>query len=321
MSHVVVSGANGFVGRVLCRALLDAGHRVTGLVRRGGGCVEGVTEWIDSSTDYADVAKAWLAGLNTDCVVHLAARVHVMSDRSANPDAAFRATNVDGTLRLAAAARQHGVQRFVFVSSIKAVAERDGGQPLRENDPPRPEDAYGRSKRAAEDALALFGSDAGLDVVVARPPLVYGPQVRANFLRLMDAVWRGIPLPLGAVEARRSMVYVGNLVDALVHCATDPRAAHQCFHVADSSTLTVAELVRSLARHLGRPSRLLPVPAQWLGAVGRVTGRSEQVDRLIGSLQVDTSRIREVLGWQPPFSTDDGLLATANWYRSTHQVP
>ncbi|AXE99335.1 UDP-glucose 4-epimerase family protein [Paraburkholderia hospita] len=318
MSHVVVSGANGFVGRALCRALLDAGHRVTGLVRRSGSCVDGVTEWVNASNDYSGIAHNWPADLKADCVVHLAARVHVMHDTAADPDAAFRATNVDGTLRLAAAARQHGVPRFVFVSSIKAAAEQDRGQSLRENAPPRPEDAYGRSKRAAEDALTRLGDDTGLEIVIVRPPLVYGPQVRANFLRLMDAVWRGVPLPLGGAHARRSMVYVGNLADALVHCATDPRAARQCFHVADSDAPTVAELVRALGRHLGKPARLLPVPAAWLRVAGRLTGRSAQVDRLIGSLQVDTSHIRDVLGWQPPFSTDEGLAATADWYRSTH---
>ncbi|MEM5440036.1 SDR family oxidoreductase [Paraburkholderia diazotrophica] len=318
MSHILVSGANGFVGRALCRALIDAGHRVTGLVRRAGGCVDGTTEWIDSSPDYAGVGGAWSADLNVDCVVHLAARVHVMNDQAADPDAAFRATNVDGTLRLAAAAQQHGVRRFVFVSSIKAVAERDNGWPLREDDPARPEDGYGRSKRAAEDNLLRFGEETGLDVVIVRPPLVYGPHVRANFLRLMDAVWRGVPLPLGAVQARRSMIYVGNLADALMRCATDPYAARQCFHVADASAPTVAELSRALAHHLGRPSRMLPVPAGWLRAVGRLTGRSGQVDRLIGSLLVDTTHIREVLGWRAPFSTDEGLSATAAWYRSTH---
>ncbi|MCO4876545.1 SDR family oxidoreductase [Paraburkholderia caribensis] len=318
MSHVVVSGANGFVGRVLCRALLDAGHRVTGLVRRSGGCIDGVTEWVDSSTDYNGITHNWPAGLKADCVVHLAARVHVMHDTATDPDAAFRATNVEGTLRLAVASQQHGVPRFVFVSSIKAVAEGDGGVPLRENAPPRPEDAYGRSKRAAEDALTRLGDDTGLEIMIVRPPLVYGPQVRANFLRLMDAVWRGVPLPLGGADARRSMVYVGNLADALVHCATDPRAARQCFHVADNDAPTVAELVRALGRHLGKPARLLPVPAAWLRMAGRLTGRSAQVDRLIGSLQVDTSHIRDVLGWQPPFSTDEGLAATADWYRSTH---
>jgi nucleoside-diphosphate-sugar epimerase len=318
MSHVVVSGANGFVGRALCRVLVEAGHTVAGLVRRPGGCVDGVTEWVYSGEDFGEIAQSWPTGLKCDCVVHLAARVHVMNDNAPDPEAAFRATNVEGTLRLSAAAQQHGARRFLFLSSIKAVAERDNGKPLCESDAPSPEDAYGRSKREAEDALVRFGDATGLDVVVVRPPLVYGPQVRANFLRLMDAVWQGVPLPIGAIGARRSLVYVGNLADALMRCAFDPQATRGCFHVADANAPTVAELARSLAFHLGKPSRLLPVPASWLGVAGRLTGRSEQVSRLIGSLRVETAHIRDVLGWQPPFSMDDGLAATADWYRLTH---
>jgi UDP-glucose 4-epimerase len=157
-----------------------------------------------------------------------------------------------------------------------------------------------------------------LDIVIVRPPLVYGPEVRANFLRLMDAVWKGVPLPLGSVIARRSLVYVDNLADALARCATDPRAANQCFHIADGDDPTVAGLARSLGNHLQKPARLLPLPVGLLRAAGRLSHRSPQVERLIGSLRVDTGRIRAVLGWQPPHSLDDGLAATARWYRSTH---
>lgn len=318
MSHVLVTGANGFVGHALCRALLDAGHTVTGLVRRGGQLEKDVNEWIDVSADFTGVDAAWPVALQVDCVVHLAARVHVMREESADPDAAFRATNVDGALRVAQAARRHGVSRFVFVSSVKALAEGDPGRPLSEDDTPMPQDAYGRSKLAAEQLLSAYGTQSGLDVVIVRPPLVYGPQVRANFLRLMDAIWKGVPLPLAAVDARRSLVYVDNLADALMHCAIDPRAAGQCFHVADLASPTVAELARSLAKHLQKTARLLPVPPALLRLAGRLTGRSAQVDRLIGALQLDTARIRTTLGWQPPYSTDEGLAETARWYRSTH---
>ncbi|CAG9213166.1 UDP-glucose 4-epimerase [Paraburkholderia sabiae] len=318
MSRILVTGANGFVGRALCDLLVAQGHRVTGLVRRANAVTAGVDEWIDCSRDFSETDGAWPDALEPDCVVHLAARVHIMDEQANDPEAAFRATNAEGTLRLATTAHKRGVRRFVFVSSIKAVTENDNGTPVGEDHPPRPEDAYGRSKLAGEEALRRLGNDSGLEIVIARPPLVYGPQVRANFLRLMDAVWRGVPLPLGGADARRSMVYVGNLADALMRCATDPRAAHECFHVADSTAPTVAELVRALARHLGKPARLLPVPAAWLRAAGRLTGRSAQIDRLIGGLQVDTSHIRDVLGWQQPYSTDEGLSATADWYRSTH---
>ncbi|MGF7136714.1 nucleoside-diphosphate-sugar epimerase [Paraburkholderia sp. EB58] len=318
MTRILVTGANGFVGRALCRALVAGGHVVTGLVRQTGGCESGVQEWADGGKDFSCLASSWPQELRPECVVHLAARVHVLNDDTADPDAAFRATNVEGALRVAEAAFQSGARRFVFVSSIKAVAEGDFGRPLREEDMPAPQDAYGRSKYAAEQALIRYGQDTGLEVVIVRPPLVYGPEVRANFLRLMDAVWKGVPLPLGAVSSRRSLVYVDNLADALMRCATDPRAAHQCFHIADGDDPTVAGLARSLGKHLQKPARLLPLPVSWLRAAGRLTHRSSQVERLIGSLQVDTSRIRTVLGWQPPHSLDDGLAATARWYRSTH---
>ncbi|MFM0308866.1 SDR family oxidoreductase [Paraburkholderia sp. RL17-383-BIF-A] len=318
MSRVLVTGANGFVGEALCRVLMRSDHMVCGLVRQAGQLQQGVTEWVETEADFAGIDANWPAELPVDCVVHLAARVHVMRDTAADPDAAFYATNVEGALRVAKAARRHGARRFVFASSVKALAEGDAGRPLREDDPPTPQDAYGRSKLAAELALTRFGEESGLEVVIVRFPLVYGPRVRANFLWLMDAIWKGVPLPLGAIDARRSLVYLDNLADALMHCATDPRAAGQVFHVADSDTLTVTELARSLGRHLQKPARLLPVPASWLHFAGRVSGRTAQVDRLVGSLRLDTARIHAVLDWQAPHSTDEGLAATARWYRSTH---
>lgn len=318
MTQILVTGANGFVGRALCRVLAQGGHEVTGLVRQLGGCVAGVREWVEASRDFTDLESAWADDLKAECVVHLAARVHVLHDDAADPDAAFHATNVDGALRVAKAAFRNGARRFVFVSSIKATAEADGGRPLSEVDTPAPQDAYGRSKLAAEQALVRYGADTGMEIVIVRPPLVYGPEVRANFLRLMDAVWKGMPLPLASIHARRSLVFVENLADALMHCATDPRAANQCFHVADGDDPTVAGLARLLGKHLGKPARLLPVPVSLLGLAGRLTGRTPQIERLIGSLQIDTSRIRSQLDWQPPHSLDDGLAATARWYRSTH---
>jgi UDP-glucose 4-epimerase len=239
-----------------------------------------------------------------------------MRDDSPDPDAAFDATNVAGTLRLAEAARKYGVRRIVYASSIKAVGESDGGAPLSESWPADPQDAYGRSKLRAEQQLARFGTSAGLDVVIVRPPLVYGPHVTANFLRMMDAVARGMPLPLGSISARRSIVYVDNLADALLQCATDPRAAGECFHVADDDAPSVTGLLRLVGDALGKPARLLPVPTAALRALGKLTGRSATIDRLTGSLQLDTGRIKRVLGWQPPYTTRQGLDATAAWYRS-----
>ncbi|MGF6570706.1 nucleoside-diphosphate-sugar epimerase [Paraburkholderia sp. GAS333] len=318
MNGIVVTGANGFVGKALCRLLVQAGHSVTGLVRHAAGCQSGVREWVDSTPDFVGIDSSWPEGLTPDCVVHLAARVHMLNDDASDPDAAFHATNVEGALRVARAAVRHGTRRFVFVSSIKAIAEDDAGRPLREDDTPRPQDPYGRSKLAAEKALIEYGNEMGLEVVIVRPPLVYGPEVRANFLRLMDAISKGLPLPLALVAARRSLVYVDNLADALMCCAIDPRAARGCFHVADDDAPTVVELIETLGKHLQKPARLFPVPVAWLRLAGRATGRSAQIDRLIGSLQVDASRIRSVLGWQSPYSVEEGLATTSRWYRSTH---
>lgn len=317
MGNIVVTGANGFVGRALCRQLVHQGHAVTGLVRKPGGCVEGVAEWLHRGEDYAGLADAWPDRLRADCIVHLGARVHVMRDAAADPETAFSATNVDGTLRVAQAARRHRVPRLVFASSIKAIAETDCGHPLRETDTPAPQDAYGRSKLAAEQALRRLGDAGDLDVVIVRPPLVYGPNVRANFLRMMDAVHRGVPLPLGAVRARRSLVYVENLADALVRCALDPRAARQCFHVADDVTPTVRELLEAVGAALQHPPRLIPVPPAWLRAGARLAGRSAQIERLSGNLRVDASHLARTLGWRPPVSQHDAIGETGRWYLST----
>ncbi|KWF84303.1 NAD-dependent dehydratase [Burkholderia diffusa] len=315
MTHLVVTGANGFVGRAVCRRALEAGHIVTALVRRPGGSAEGVREWVHAAADFDGFDKGWPTDLAADCVIHLAARVHVMRDESLDPDAAFDVTNVAGTLRLAKAAGQHGVRRIVYASSIKAVGESDGGTPLSESASPDPQDAYGRSKLRAERQLAQFGASNGLDVVVVRPPLVYGPGVRANFLRMMDVVARGMPLPLGSIAARRSIVYVDNLADALLQCAIDPRAAGECFHVADDDAPSVTDLLRLVGDALGKPARLIAVPSAVLRAVGTLTGHRSAIDRLTGSLQLDTSRITRVLGWHPPYTTTQGLEATAAWYR------
>ncbi len=320
VSSILVTGANGLVGRALCRALLREGHEVNALVRQRAADLTGVREWIHAGADFTGLEQAWPQGCTPDCVVHLAARVHVMRDEAPDPLAAFVATNVDGTLRVARAALARGARRFVFVSSIKAVAESDGGVPLSESTPPLPLDAYGWSKRNAEEALWQFGRDTGMEIVVVRPPLVYGPGVRANFLQMMNAVARGIPLPLGLVDARRSLVYTDNLADALLRCATHERAANLCFHVTDDEDLSVAQLLRALGRHLAKPARLVPVPPRLLRMAGALAGRSAQIERLTTSLRVDASRIREQLGWYPPTTLEAGLEATARWYRSTHGI-
>lgn len=317
MEHYLVTGATGFVGRAVLRALRERDAKVTALVRASGTDPRQVdVSAIPVSSDFAHIEREWPADLRPHCVIHLAARVHVVDERAADPLVVFRATNVTGTLNLASAAARAGVRRFVYVSSIKAAGECEQGHPLREDDAARPADPYGQSKYEAEQMLYEIGQREGLEVVVLRPPLVYGPGVKANFFSLMDAVARGIPLPLRYASAPRSLIGVDNLASAILVAASHPVAAGQVFHVSDGHDVGVSELARLLGHALGRRARLLPIPVGLLRLAGITTGRGEVVRRLIDPLRVDPSKIRALLGWQAPFSLHDGLIPTADWYRS-----
>jgi len=255
--------------------------------------------------DSADWGKV-LFGITT--VVHLAARVHVMHDTEADPLMAFRVVNVEGTLNLTRQAAAAGVKRFVFISSVKVNGElTQSGRAFTEADSPDPQDAYGLSKHEAEQGLRQLAVDTGMEVVIIRPPLVYGPGVKANFAALMRAVQRGWPLPLGAVPNQRSLVALSNLVDFIVTCIAHPQAANQTFLVSDGQDLSTTELVRGMARAAGVPARLLPVPVWALQAGATLLGKGDAVQRLCGNLQVDISKARQLLGWVPPISIDEGL--------------
>lgn len=302
--RILVTGANGFVGRALGDHLAAGGHVVVPVVRRPCGLAgEVVVGDMGGETAWGETLQSCGA------VVHLAARVHVMHDTATDPLALYRATNTDATLNLARQAVQAGVKRFVFVSSVKVNGEgRD--EPYRETDAPAPEDAYAISKWEAEQGLGRIAQESGLEVVVLRPPLVYGPGVKANFRRLIDMIARGWPLPLGAIRNRRSLLYLGNFVDAIRVCVEHPAAAGQTFLVDDGEPVSTPELVRAVARAMGRPARLLPVPAGVLEFAGALLGKRAAVRRLTGSLWVDSSLIRSRLGWTPPFSMAAGLAAT-----------
>ncbi|QIN62841.1 N-acetyl-alpha-D-glucosaminyl-diphospho-ditrans,octacis-undecaprenol 4-epimerase [Caballeronia sp. SBC1] len=309
--RVIVTGANGFVGRATCAALCDAGHDVTALVRRPGGCEPRVHERVIADDNFASLAALPAA----DVLIHLAARVHVMRDSAGDPLGEYRAVNVQGSLNVARAALRAGVTRLVFISSIKALGESEPGRPWREDDAPAPADPYGITKLEAERALECFGREQGMEIVVLRPPLVYGPGVRANFEQLMRAVERGIPLPLGAISVRRSMVYVGNLADAIRFVATRTEPTSGVFHVTDGDDLSVAQMIRALAQAFDKPARLLAVPASWLRAAGALTGRTAQVDRLTSPLRMDSTRLRTDLGWTPPITVAEGIARTVRAFQ------
>jgi nucleoside-diphosphate-sugar epimerase len=257
---------------------------------------------------------AWSAVLtDVDVVVHLAARVHVMQDSSSDPPSAFRQVNVAGTERLARQAATAGVKRLIYISSIKVNGE-ESSTPYTELDTPNPQDAYAVSKWEAEQILRQIATETGLELVILRPPLVYGSGVKANFLQLIKIVNRGIPLPLARVNNRRSLIYVGNLADAIVACVTRFEAAGQTYLVSDGEDISTPELIRRLADALGRASRLLPFPLKMLRLAGKLIGKSAEVERLLGSLTVDPSKIRRQLGWKPPYTIDQGLRETAEWF-------
>ena len=314
---ILVTGASGFVGKGLCAALVK-NQKVRGAVRNllAGDLPNGI-ELVGG-----EVApdKTWAEALTAvGVVIHCAARVHIMNDQVAEPLIEFRRINVDGTLNLARQAAAAGVRRFVFLSSIKVNGEQtEPGLPFTADQQANPSDPYGVSKKEAEDGLRALAQETGMEVVVIRPPLVYGPGVKANFLAMMRWLSRGVPLPFGSVTGnRRSLVALDNLVDLIVTCIDHPAAADETFLVSDGEDLSTAELLRRMGRALGTPARLIPVPVGLLNLGATMLGRSGVAQRLCGSLQVDITKTRELLGWSPPVSDDEGLRRTALHWLNT----
>lgn len=320
MSRVLVTGATGFVGRALCVELLRHGHGVCAALR----CVENGARLARKALETIAVGEVnattdWRKALaGCEAVVHLAARVHVMRDKAADPLAEFRAVNTMGTENLARQAAATGVRRFVCVSTIKVNGGTSPDAAFTEADPHLPKDPYGVSKSEAELALHRVALETGMEIVIVRPPLVYGPGVKGNFLTILKTLRRGIPMPFGAVSNRRSLVYLENLADALVLCVTHPAATGETYFVSDGEDISTSELLRKLCEALDVPARLLPVPASVLRIVGTIVGKSGAFERLLGSLIVDSSKIRRELGWTPPFTLTDGLRKTAEWFKSNN---
>jgi UDP-glucose 4-epimerase len=306
---IAVTGANGFVGQRLCELLTERGMPYRGISRRSHpGCI--AVGDISASTDW----QTALDGVST--VIHLAARVHVMNESAADPLSAFRQVNVDATLALARQASEMGVRRFVFVSSVKVNGESTlPGQAFSADDAPNPQDPYGYSKAEAEAELTRLSQATGMELVIARPPLVYGAGVRANFAALIRWAGSGIPSPFGACDNRRSMVFIDNLCDLLLRVAVYPDAAGEIFLVSDGKDLSVREIFARLAQLQSASGWQIPVPVPLLRAAAAVAGKSSFTERLLGNLQVDIGKTCRFLDWTPPVSCEEGLRRTVDGIR------
>lgn len=316
---ILVTGATGFVGRVLCGELMRAGYDVRAAVRGDSRVLANVGDKVvvgelSGSTDWTHAVDG------VDAVVHLAARVHIMHP---GPDdqRLFDQVNVQATGQLIEAAAAAGVKRFIQLSSVKVNGEdtpRDGA--FTADDQPQPQDDYGRSKWRGEQCMFEVAAKHGIEALAIRSPLVYGPEVRANFLRLMQLVHRGLPLPLGAVDNRRSMISVWNLCDLITHAARAESTGSAVLMASDGEDISTAQLIRYLAAAMSRPSRLIPVPPALLQLLGRLTGKQAEVSRLIGSLRVDSGATQLRLRWRPPLSVQEGIERTARWFVAEQRV-
>jgi nucleoside-diphosphate-sugar epimerase len=312
--RILVTGATGFVGRALIPALIVAGHEVKAVVRNTPvpSFFEGVTVHtiadIGPDTDWAEA----LSGIDT--VVHLAGRAHVTSESIADSEEKYNRINAAGTECLAHGAADIGVKRFIFLSTVKVMGEKTQGVPFSELDAPAPEDFYGASKLAGEQALHRIARESNLEDVILRPPLLYGPGAKGNILSLLKLCRLAPPLPLAAINNRRSLLFIGNLVDAVISCLDSPNAARQTFFVRDGEDLSTSELISRVGCALNKPPHLFPIAPSLLRLAGRMVGKSHTVERLLGSLQVNDEKIRHQLGWTPPSNVVQGLDKMAAWF-------
>lgn len=303
---ILVTGASGFVGSQLLKRLSELPEvAVRGTIRKDlmgehSGLIS-VGE-INGDTDWSEALQ------EQSVIIHTAGRAHVMEEAAVDPLVEFRLVNVAGTLNLARQAALAGIRRFVFISSVKVNGERTSlGACFRADDAPAPEDPYGISKKEAEEGLQKIAKETGMDVVIIRPPLVYGEGVKGNFASMARLLAKGLPLPLGAIHNKRSLVALDNLVDLIITCTDHPAAANQVFLAGDGEDLSTSELLHRVGTAMGRPARLVPVPAGILQFGATVVGKKAMAQRLLGSLQVDISKARDLLGWVPPLSVDEGL--------------
>ncbi|MFT4059904.1 MAG: SDR family oxidoreductase [Legionella sp.] len=313
MSKILVTGATGFIGRRLVPELIAAGHEVRCAVSQKVNWLETEQVIVDKLERDPDWGEALL---DMEVVIHLAARVHVMNEKSDSILENYCKINSIATKNLAKQAAKHQIKRFIFLSSIKVNGEYTmPGEPFTEESVPQPEDPYGQSKLYAEQYLRAISQNTGLEIVIIRPPLVYGPEVKANFLKMLTLVRKGLPLPFAKVRNRRHLVYVENLVSALCAVVSHPEAANQTYLVADNESLSLAQMMRLMAQEMDIKARLFPVPVRLMEASFFLLGKKSLNTRLFGSLEVNNSKIKSQLGWEPPVNSTEGLRETVKWYQ------
>ncbi len=312
MKRAIITGATGFIGAALCKKLTISGWSVLGFIQTNENITPGHNIELISGFKLETSNMPKNSFINTQCLIHTAARVHVMQDSTVDLLHEFRKVNVEGTLRLAKQAAAAGVKRFILLSSVKVHGESSQiGQPFRESDQVVPESPYALSKYEAELKLMEIAKTTSMELVIIRPPLVYGAGAKGNFRILLNWIQKGIPLPLGAINNRRSFVGIDNLVDFIITCLEHPKAANQIFFVSDGEDLSTTELLKRAAMAMGRPARLIPVPPVIIQIGAKVLGKKEVAQRLLNSLQVDISKAQNLLGWTPPLSINEGLSRCA----------
>lgn len=314
---ILITGADGFVGNTLCPQLEMVGdfHVWRGVLAPKSPTDAPDANWI--VTGHIGPDTAWADKLTgVDVVVHLAGRVHLLNDTAADPLHEFRQVNTEGTRHLAESAAKAGVKRFIFASSLHVIGEKTQDRPFTEDTSPTPHSPYAISKWEAEQALHQIAATTGMEVVIIRPPLVYGPGVTANFRALLDWAYRAMPLPLATVHNRRSFVGVRNLSSFIVKCMTHPQAANETFLISDGQDLSTTDLLRKAAHYLERPSRLFPMPVRLMEAGAKFLGKERMAQQLLSNLVVNSDKARQHLDWQPPYTVDEELAHTAQWYRA-----
>lgn len=317
MSSILITGATGFVGQYLVKELIKNNYSISVTIRKAedkNKLPEKVNSFVVNSLNDT-LPLEFLQ--NQEVIIYLAARVHQMNDNASSSLEAYREINTYAPISLAQQAVQNGVKRFIYLSSIKVNGEGTLKTPYKENDKPNPVDPYGQSKWETEQRLFKLAEETGLEVVIIRPPLVYGAGVKANFLQLIKIISKGLPLPLGGINNSRSLVYVGNLVDAIITCIDRTEAKNQTFIVSDGEDLSTPELIRRIGKAMNKTPLLLPIPSSLIKIGTKLLGKGEAGDRLLGSLQVDSSKIRETLNWRSPYTVDEGLKITADWFKNS----